>query len=162
MDDVPQFDLYGVLAVPVRATVPEIEAAFRAAAKRDHPDTSPDLAGATRRMQRLNIARDWLTDPDRRFRYDQVRGVASPSATRHSPDIPEVDPLGAWPDHRPQAAGPPAGGSNLGPILTAISLMVLLTSILIGPGSLVVAGVALGSVVVLVYGIMLTILGALR
>jgi len=155
--DLPSFDCYRVLSVPVRATRVEIEAAFRAAAMREHPDVSPDPAAATLRMQRLNVARDWLTDPERRARYDANRGVRPMGDGRV--DLAEIDPLGAWPttDEPPERQG-----SQAGPIMASIALMVLISLLFIGSDSPVAAAIAVASMVVLAFGTVLIILGAGR
>jgi DnaJ domain len=74
----PRFDLYGELEVSPLASVEAIEAAYRSLVKRHHPD----VAGSAddERMVRLNLAREWLTDPDRRSRYDASRARATVSA----------------------------------------------------------------------------------
>lgn len=157
MHDVPEFDLYGSLGVLTTATIDEIEMAFRAEAKRHHPDTSAEPAGATGRMQRLNVARDWLTDPELRRRYDQVRGVGRSSAT-----IPVIDPLGAWPDTHPSPSVDAAPSSFM-PAMAAIALMVLLGTVVVGIGTsiLTVAAFALAIVLFLFAGLV-TVLGWLR
>jgi restriction system protein len=67
-DPIPAFDLYAELEVSERASVETIQAAYRSLQLRNHPD----LVGATAgdRSARLNVARDWLTDAERRARYD--------------------------------------------------------------------------------------------
>ena len=96
-DPIPHLDLYAELEVEPGATVEAIEAAYRAQMKRSHPD----LAGPAglERSKRLNLARDWLTDPGRRARYD-----ASRRASAGGPGSPEGGPgAGAYPaiDRRP-------------------------------------------------------------
>src|SRR4029079_17837366 len=63
------------------ASVGTIEAAFRALVKQHHPDVS---SGDESRMTRLNLAREWLTDPEPRGRYDRAprRGRQIPAARR--------------------------------------------------------------------------------
>lgn len=70
-DQVPGFDLYLELEVHARASTPTIEAAYRSLLRRHHPDLWGEVE--TARMQRLNTAREWLTDPSLRERYDRVR-----------------------------------------------------------------------------------------
>jgi S-DNA-T family DNA segregation ATPase FtsK/SpoIIIE len=72
-EQLPDFDLYRELEVHEAASVETIEAAWRSLAKRNHPDTAPDRAAAAVRMARLNVARDWLTAPELRARYDAAR-----------------------------------------------------------------------------------------
>ena len=64
-------DYYRELDVSPDASGAEIQNAWRAAAKRWHPDTnrSPD---AVERMKRINEAREVLSDPRRRAEYDRT------------------------------------------------------------------------------------------
>ncbi|HVF89481.1 MAG TPA: DnaJ domain-containing protein, partial [Blastocatellia bacterium] len=68
-------DLYRILGVPQRATPAEIKSAYRALARKNHPDvsTSPD---ANSTFARINEAYEILIDPKRRAAYD--RGEAPP------------------------------------------------------------------------------------
>jgi curved DNA-binding protein CbpA len=159
--DLPSFDCYRALGVPVSATSAEIEAAFRAAAKRDHPDLHEDAAAATLRMQRLNVARDWLTDPGRRARYDAARGVRPVGGAVTGGvvfDPPDIDAFGPWQTD----ALPERRGSQAGPIMASIALMVLITMVFVGSTSLLAAAIAVAATIVLVIGAALTILGAAR
>lgn len=92
-DPIPEFDLYAELNVAPDADGRAIERAWRAAVRSVHPDRARggDERAATKRTARLNIARGWLMDPSKRARYDLLR--------RPGPrvELPEVDPLGAWP-----------------------------------------------------------------
>jgi curved DNA-binding protein CbpA len=69
----PADDLYARLEVPVDASAEAIEIAWRALLRRHHPDVAgPDgLAAATA----INVAHDWLSDPELRSRYDRERGI---------------------------------------------------------------------------------------
>jgi curved DNA-binding protein CbpA len=69
----PADDLYARLEVPAAASPAAIEIAWRALLRRHHPDVAgPDgLAAATA----INVAHDWLSDPDLRARYDRERGI---------------------------------------------------------------------------------------
>jgi hypothetical protein len=60
-------DPYEVLGVRRTASATEIRAAYRAAARRLHPDTG----GSADAMQRLNVAWQVLRDPGRRAEYDR-------------------------------------------------------------------------------------------
>jgi curved DNA-binding protein CbpA len=87
-ESIPRFDLYGELEVSRLASVAAIEAAYRALVKRHHPDVAP--ADGDARIKRLNLAREWLRDPERRRRYDEARGPRLPDgsasiATQHRP-----------------------------------------------------------------------------
>jgi curved DNA-binding protein CbpA len=79
----PVDDLYARLEVPVDASAEAIEIAWRALLRRHHPDVAgPDgLATATA----INVAHDWLSDPELRAHYDRERGIrtrAGPGAWR--------------------------------------------------------------------------------
>ncbi len=69
----PADDLYARLEVPPEATPEAIEIAWRALLRRHHPDVAgPEgLATATA----INVAHDWLSDPELRVRYDRERGI---------------------------------------------------------------------------------------
>lgn len=62
---------YDRLGVPADATPEEIERAYRERLKETHPDVSDD-ADAAERTKRLIEARETLTDPDERARYDSL------------------------------------------------------------------------------------------
>ncbi|HEY7591134.1 MAG TPA: DnaJ domain-containing protein [Candidatus Limnocylindrales bacterium] len=70
---VPTDDLYARLEVDARASAETIEIAWRALLKRHHPD----IAGpaALDLAKRINVAHDWLSDPELRARYDRERGL---------------------------------------------------------------------------------------
>lgn len=77
-------DLYGLLGVPRTATGGQIKKAYRAAARRHHPDHNPDPA-AEDTFKAVAEAYDVLSDPDKRAVYDahldapQARGYAAGS-----------------------------------------------------------------------------------
>jgi len=79
-ESVPRFDLYAELEVSPTASVEVIEAAFRSLVKRHHPDVAAAGGGASGdgdRIKRLNLAREWLTDAERRGRYDRAMGFGT-------------------------------------------------------------------------------------
>lgn len=69
----PNDDLYARLELPTDATREAIEIAWRALLRRHHPDVAGP-AGLEPAKQ-INVAHDWLGDPQLRARYDRVRGV---------------------------------------------------------------------------------------
>src|SRR5215211_7311399 len=75
----PPDDLYARLELPVDASYEAIEIAWRALLKQHHPDVAGPAADAL--AKRINVAHDWLSDPDLRARYDRerhpARGVGS-------------------------------------------------------------------------------------
>jgi len=87
-EPLPTFDLYATLKVAPDAPTDVIVAAHRVLVRREHPDLHAD-PGAAEHTQRLNVARDWLTDPARRAFYDRCRttGMGQDlSAARTPPD----------------------------------------------------------------------------
>lgn len=61
-------DLYGALGVSSNATGEEINRAYRKTAKAAHPDTG----GSRERFDLVRLAKDVLTDADRRAHYDRT------------------------------------------------------------------------------------------
>jgi len=95
-------DPYEILQVRPDASDDVIRAAYRALARRYHPDTSADVA-LTPQMVTVNAAWEILGNPERRARHDREHGL-EPRAT--SPE-PEVHPQAGW--GRPGGAAPSAG-----------------------------------------------------
>ena len=69
----PADDLYARLEIPVDAGPEVIELAWRSLLRQHHPD----IAGPSglERAKRINVAHDWLSDPELRGRYDRERGI---------------------------------------------------------------------------------------
>ena len=94
---IPEFDLYRELEVDPNATTETIEAAWRSLAKRFHPDVA--RATDAERIARLNLAHDWLADPERRRRYDEDLARKEAEWRRYEshsarPDSPGSDGVG--------------------------------------------------------------------
>lgn len=70
---IPDDDLYARLELTPDASPEAIEVAWRALLKRHHPDVAGDDAEALDRAKRINVAHDWLGDPELRARYDAER-----------------------------------------------------------------------------------------
>src|SRR5258707_13808743 len=69
----PIDDLYARLELPTDASREAIEVAWRGLLRLHHPDVAgPD---GLERAKRINVAHDWLSDPELRARYDQERGL---------------------------------------------------------------------------------------
>lgn len=67
----PADDLYVRLGVPYDASPEAIEVAWRGLLRRHHPDVAgPDALDLAKR---INVAHDWLSDPELRRRYDRER-----------------------------------------------------------------------------------------
>lgn len=107
-ESIPRFDLYAELEVSRSAAPESIEAAHRAMAKRHHPDVALATGAATSvidaeaRIKRINVARDWLLDPERRARYDRAlrRREGGPAATG---DFEAEPGRAAWTSFGPNA-----------------------------------------------------------
>lgn len=81
----PPDDLYARLGVPYDASPEAIELAWRGLLRKHHPDVAgPD---GLELAKRINVAHDWLSDPDLRRRYDRERapGIRSGRSPRASP-----------------------------------------------------------------------------
>jgi hypothetical protein len=116
--DLPADDLYARLELPPGATPEAIEIAWRALLKRHHPDVAGEASLEI--AKRINVAHDWLSDPELRARYDRARGGAAgrgtgavpPSARRAagrskgSPRSPRWAPRGLGQPYRPTRAAP--------------------------------------------------------
>jgi hypothetical protein len=79
----PDFDLYRELGVDPSARPEAIEAAWRSLVKRHHPDVN--RRARPERIRRINIAHDWLSDPELRARYDATRPRRRPPTRTHRP-----------------------------------------------------------------------------
>ena len=67
----PADDLYARLGVPHDASPEAIELAWRGLLRQHHPDVAgPD---GLELAKRINVAHDWLSDPELRHRYDRER-----------------------------------------------------------------------------------------
>jgi curved DNA-binding protein CbpA len=119
-----QFDPYAVLGVNRGADTRTMLAAYRAQARRHHPDIAPG-PGAQRKMAELNAAWAILRDPLRRAAWDEANGLAAMAShdlSRPHVTTSRVGPTGApctWRLGRDGegAAGPPPGHPS-GSILT--------------------------------------------
>ena len=127
-----------------------------------HPDAAGSdvdaamTAQRTTRAARLNVARDWLTDPVRRARYDEVRFSGSGPGAGPDP-FPPIDPLGAWPARPPRPTGPGPG------VFASLGLMAVLYALIVGIGSdfLSLAAFFMGAILIAFYGL-LAVLGLFR
>src|SRR5258706_13654688 len=95
----PARDYYEVLGVPRTATEKEIQAAFRKLAREHHPDVNPGDPSAADRFKEINEAREVLSDPEKRRRYDRL------GPDRRRDDAPPPDGASTGPRDRPSGQG---------------------------------------------------------
>src|SRR5262245_43840714 len=78
----PADDLYRRLGVPHDASPEAIELAWRGLLRQHHPDVAGE--DGLELAKRINVAHDWLSDPDLRGRYDRERapGIRSGRSPR--------------------------------------------------------------------------------
>ncbi len=100
---VPEDDLYARLEVAVDASPEAIELAWRALLKLHHPDVAGNDDAATDRAKRINVAHDWLSDPELRARYDAERLGLAPVTRRGGARRPGYRPRVT---HQPWARQP--------------------------------------------------------
>jgi DnaJ-class molecular chaperone len=108
-------DLYGILGVGREANFKEIKRAYRAAAKRFHPDISPE---DEEKFRELQGAYETLSDPAKRDEYDRelLRGRSSAVFGNH--DMPHMDRPDTLYEHVEglfSDFGPFWNGSRIGP-----------------------------------------------
>ena len=63
-------DLYDVLGVPKNASADDIRKAYRALAKKYHPDLNPGDKTAEETFKKIQVANDILSDEEKRRQYD--------------------------------------------------------------------------------------------
>jgi curved DNA-binding protein len=80
---------YATLGLHRLCTTGQIRDAYRALAKKLHPDVNPDSAQALARTQELNAAYELLSDPGQRRAYDQSLAAAEPQPANHRPRKPQ-------------------------------------------------------------------------
>ena len=74
-------DPYSTLGLARGATADEIRSAYRALAKKHHPDLNPGNKSAEARFKSISGAHDLLSDPDKRARFDrgEIDGDGDPT-----------------------------------------------------------------------------------
>jgi hypothetical protein len=106
--ELPTDDLYARLELPADAAPEAIEIAWRALLKVHHPDVAGEASLEI--AKRINIAHDWLADPDLRARYDRSRGARRATRPRAAArPAPRRSRPTEWHDHvheaRPRDVG---------------------------------------------------------
>jgi molecular chaperone DnaJ len=73
----PTKDFYEVLGVNRTASADDIKRAYRALARRHHPDVADNKAEAEHRFKEINEAYEVLSDPQKRAQYDRYGTVGN-------------------------------------------------------------------------------------
>ncbi|MBV8723085.1 MAG: molecular chaperone DnaJ [Candidatus Eremiobacteraeota bacterium] len=73
----PTKDYYDILGVARDASGDDIKQAYRALARRHHPDVSHDKSDAEHRFKEINEAYEVLSDPNKRAQYDRFGTVGN-------------------------------------------------------------------------------------
>lgn len=98
-------DPYEVLGVPRNAGEADIKKAFRALAKKHHPDKHAGDAAAQKKFQEISAAYDILGDKDKRAQFDS--GAIGPDGNPRG-----FDPRGGFRQGAPFGFGAGGGGGN--------------------------------------------------
>ncbi|KAK7070702.1 DnaJ subfamily C member 12 [Halocaridina rubra] len=64
-------NFYQILGCDPSSSVEQIQAEYKVRALQFHPDKNPDDPSAEAHFQKLQIAKDTLTDPEKRAQYDR-------------------------------------------------------------------------------------------
>jgi DnaJ-class molecular chaperone len=99
-------DPYALLGVARDASQDDINRAFRKLAKELHPDVNPNNKAATERFKRVSAANEFLSDGERRRKYDrgEIDAAGEPRRTYQQPGT----------GRRGQSGGPGQTGDDFG------------------------------------------------
>ena len=111
-------DYYAIIGVPEDASAEEIKKAYRALARKHHPDLNKD-EDAEERFKELGEAYEVLKDPAKREEYDQIRKYGA-SAGNSSSSIPRLCTLPPVRECCPKGLRGDVGGNGKPPGLCAI------------------------------------------
>jgi hypothetical protein len=152
-DPVPAFDLYAELGILMDARADIVERAWRAKVREAHPDLAgaSGESAATHRTARLNIARDWLTDPLKRARYDELRRPRGPADPAF--DASGIDPLGAWSRPAGHATRTVAIAPGRRYVLVPLAVMAVMALVGIGTNLVTIVAFDLALVAFLYFGL---------
>lgn len=95
-------DYYEVLGVSRTATPAEIQKAYRALARKHHPDLNPNDKKAQEKFKQVQAAYDVLNDPEKRKKYDQF-----------GPQFEQFAGGGPFPGGNPFGGGAPFGQGEI-------------------------------------------------
>jgi curved DNA-binding protein len=98
---VSERSLYDILGVARDADADAIRAAYRALARKYHPDVNPGDAAAEERFKEVSAAHDVLSSPEKRALYDEFGEVA----TRAGFDPEQARAYRRWDEQAAQARG---------------------------------------------------------
>ncbi|XP_045115381.1 J domain-containing protein-like [Portunus trituberculatus] len=70
-EDKKKHNFYILLGCDPSSSVEQIQAEYKVLALQHHPDKNPDDAQAEARFQELQVAKETLTDPEKRAQYDR-------------------------------------------------------------------------------------------
>ena len=103
---------YDVLGIPRDADAAAIRKAYRALAKRHHPDLNPGDKAAEATFKSVSTANDLLSDPEKRAAFDRGEIDASGQARPERPNYRDFAEGMSGRRYRPDmgASGRPAGG----------------------------------------------------
>ncbi|MDD4238174.1 MAG: DnaJ domain-containing protein [Desulfotomaculaceae bacterium] len=87
-------DYYSILGISRKATRKQINRAYRALARKYHPDVNKDDMQAEEKMKKINAAYEVLVDYDKRAQYDRkgLAGFPTTNSRWSNPVEDDFDP----------------------------------------------------------------------